>query len=285
MKRKALGKGIEAIITNKPTEVSEKDMFEVDIDNIYPNPFQPRKKFSSEKIKELAASIKESGLIQPVVAYKQDGKYFLIVGERRWRAAQYLKWKKVQVIVKDLAPDDVMISALVENIQREDLNAIEVAEGIELMIQKTGLNQEQASEKMGMNRTTLTNYLRLLKLPEAIKQGIIAGDISQGHARALLGLAETVDMLDVYSKILKDKLSVRQTEKLVKNYYKEKDRDVSSRPGKYVDPDIKKAEEKLTRFFSTKVNLEYSKSGKGRIEIHFNKLEEFERLYNLFIKE
>ncbi len=282
MKRKVLGKGIEAIITNKPSEVVERDMFEVDIDNIYPNPFQPRKKFSAEKIKELAISISESGLIQPLVVYKQDGKFYLIVGERRWRAAQYLKWEKVQVIVKDLSPDDVMISALVENIQREDLNAIEVAEGIELMIQKTGFSHEQASEKMGMNRTTLTNYLRLLKLPEAIKQGIISGDVSQGHARALLSLDETVEMLDVYSRILKEKLSVRQTEKLVKNYSKERETSV---PDNFVDPDIKKAEEKLTRFLSTKVNLEYSKSGKGRIEIHFNKLEEFERIYKLFIKE
>jgi ParB family chromosome partitioning protein len=280
MKRKVLGKGIEAIISNKPYPEKESNYFEVDIEDIYPNPDQPRKKFSAEKIKELAASIQETGLIQPVVVSKREGKYYLIVGERRWRAAQYLKWKKIPVIIKDISPNEVVIDALIENIQREDLNAIEIAEGIELMMKKTGLNQEQTAEKLGMNRTTVTNYLRLLKLPEAIQQGIISADVSQGHARSLLGLNDTADMLDVYSKIIKGKLSVRQAENLVKNFYTE-----SLKVEKKVDPDIQKAEEKLTRFFATKVKLNYSSTGKGKVEIFFNDLDDFDRICKLFLKE
>ena len=149
MKRKVLGRGIDAIISNKPVSEQKNGLMEIDIDNIYPNPNQPRKKFSIEKIKELANSIQESGLIQPVVVYKIDEKYYLLVGERRWRASQYLKWKKIPAIVQESSADDSIIKALVENIQREDLNAIEIAEGIEMMMKQTGLNQDMSSEKLG----------------------------------------------------------------------------------------------------------------------------------------
>jgi ParB family chromosome partitioning protein len=172
-----------------------------------------------------------------------------------------------------------MIGALIENIQREDLNAIEIAEGIELLMKKFNLTQEQTSEKLGMNRVTLTNYLRLLKLPEAVKQGIISGDITQGHARPLLGLDNRDDMLDVFSKVLKKKLSVRQAESLVKDFYKKGSKD------REYDPDIKKTEEKLTRLFSTKVKLNYSQAGKGKIEIYFSGVDEFDRIYKMIFKE
>jgi ParB family chromosome partitioning protein len=217
-KRRVLGKGLEAIITNRPSP-DERGYIEVDIDDIYPNPYQPRKKFSPDKIKELAESLKEAGMIQPVVLYKDDNdnKYYLMVGERRWRAAQYLKWTKIPAIIKDLNQDDVIVGALVENIQREDLNAIEIAEGLEILIQQMGLTQERASERLGMNRSTLTNYLRLLKLPEAVKESVISGAISQGHARSILSLEDNTAMLNALSKILKNHLSVRQTENMVKN--------------------------------------------------------------------
>jgi ParB family chromosome partitioning protein len=282
MKRRVLGKGLEAIITNRPTP-DEKGYIELDIDDIYPNPFQPRKKFSPEKIKELADSLNESGMIQPIVVYKddKDTKFYLMVGERRWRAAQYLKWKKIPAIVRDLTHDDIIVGALVENIQREDLNAIEIAEGIEVLIQQMGLTQERASERLGMNRSTLTNYLRLLKLPEAVKESVISGAISQGHARSILSLEDNTAMLNALSKVLKNHLSVRQTENLVKSLGKEK----SVKAQEEVDPDIRKTEEKLTRMFSTKVKLHYSKNGKGKIEIFFNQLEEYDRIYKLLFKE
>lgn len=280
MKRKVLGKGIDAIISNRPTLTPGSGFLEVDIDEIYPNPFQPRKKFSIEKIKELAESLNESGMIQPVIVYKDDNKYVMMVGERRWRAAQYLNWQKIPAIVKDLTQNEVIIGALVENIQREDLNPIEVAEGVEVLIREMGLTQEQAGEKLGMNRSTLTNYLRLLKLPEAIKESVITGAISQGHARAILSLDDNTLMLTALSKILKNNLSVRQTEKMVKSLGREK---VPGKPQE--DPDMKKTEDKLARIFSTRVKLHYAKSGKGKIEIYFNQVEEFDRIYNFLIKE
>jgi len=278
MKRKVLGKGIDAIISNRPSPTSEeKGFIEIDIDNIYPNPYQPRKKFSVERIKELADSLNESGMIQPVVVYKEEDKFFLMVGERRWRAAQFLKWKQIPAIIKDLNQDDIIVGALVENIQREDLNAIEVAEGVEMLIKEMGLTQEKAGERLGMNRSTLTNYLRLLKLPEAVKESVISGDISQGHARALLSLEDNTAMLNALSKILKNNLSVRQTEKMVKNDTKEKKPPEEAKE----DPDVRKTEDKLARHFATRVKLLYSKNGKGKIEIFFNQVEEFDRIYKL----
>ena len=286
MKRKVLGRGIEAIITNKPSSQEptvEKGFLELDIDMIYPNPYQPRKKFSMEKIKELADSLKESGMIQPVVVFKDEedsNKYYLMVGERRWRAAQYLKWKKIPAIIKDTTRDDVIVGALVENIQREDLNAIEVAEGIEMLIREMGLTQEKAGERLAMNRSTLTNYLRLIKLPEAVKQSVIAGTISQGHARAILALEDNTDILTALSKILKNNLSVRQTETMVKEFHNQRSVSKVER-----DPDVIKTEDKLSRKFSTKVKLHYSKKGNGRVEIFFNQLEEFDRIYKLLFDE
>lgn len=280
MTRKVLGKGIEAIISNRAPEGSAKTLAEINIEDIYPNPFQPRKVFNPEKIKELAHSINEAGMIQPVVVYSKDDKYFLLVGERRWRAAQHLKWETVPALIKDLSIDEIMIGTLVENIQRENLNAIEIAEGIELLMKKNNFNQEIASDKLGMKRVTLTNYLRLLKLPAAIKQGIINGSLSPGHARPLLSLKNPDDMISAFSTIVDKKFSVRQSEALVKSFY-------ISKPttSRIKDPDQQKIETKLTRFLSTKVNLIYSKSGKGKIEIHFSKLDEFERIYNMICKE
>jgi len=278
MKRKALGKGIEAIISNKSSSELGSNFVEINIEDIYPNPFQPRKKFNIEKIKDLANSIKEAGMIQPIIVYKKDGKFYLIVGERRWRAVQYLKWKKIPAIIKDISADDIMIGALVENIQREDLNAIEVSEGIDLLMKKSGLNQENVSKKLGMKRSTLTNLLRLLKLPEAIKQGVVSNEITQGHARAILSLNSNDDMLEVFSNVLRKKLSVRQTESFVKKFYLKDTK-------KTVRSDLQKIEDKLVKIFSTKVKLKYSNKGEGKIEIYFTKLEEFERIYKMFLKE
>lgn len=285
MKRRVLGKGIEAIIANKPDLNENGDFIEVDIDNIYPNPYQPRKKFKQEKILELAASLKENGMIQPVVLYRDNNKYFLLVGERRWRSAQHLKWEKIPAIIKDVTPKEVMVAALVENVQREDLNAVEIAEGINLIIEKNNLNQEEAAVKVGMKRTTVTNYLRLLKLPEAVKQSIISGEISQGHARALLGLENSDAILDVMSIILKGALSVRETEKLVRKTNEKPEVESGSNREIEQDPDLRKAEANLSKIFSSKVNLVYKKDGSGKIIVYFNSLEEYERIHNLITKE
>ena len=285
MKRRVLGKGIEAIIANKPNLNENGDFIEVDIDNIYPNPYQPRKKFKKDKIVELADSLKENGEMQPDILYRDASKYFLLVGERRWRSAQHLKWEKIPAIIKDISPNEVMVAALVENVQREDLNAVEIAEGINLIINKNKISQEEAAAKVGMKRTTVTNYLRLLKLPEAVKQNIISGDISQGHARALLSLEKEELIIEVLSVILKGVLSVRETEKLVKRTNEKPVSESGVFSESIKDPDIRKAEDNLSKIFSSKVNLIYKKNGSGKLTVFFNNLDEYERIYNLITKE
>jgi ParB family chromosome partitioning protein len=280
MKRRALGKGLENIIKNKVPE-NKGGILEVELSNIFPNPFQPRKHFDKESIEGLAKSIKESGLIQPVVVYKEDSKYFLIVGERRWRAFQYLKRSKIPVFVKEYVRDQVVVDALVENIHREDLNAIEVAEGIDSLIDKTGFNQEQAARKIGMKRTTLANHLRLLNLPTEVKQAIVNKKISQGHARALLSLNTESEMVELYHQVVSGNLSVRQTENAVKEF---RTKSPEEKKVIEVDPDIQNMEDRLAKVFSTRVHLKYSPKGNGKIEIFFNQLEEFERIFQILEK-
>lgn len=276
MKRTVLGKGIAAIISNE--SVGEKKLFDIPVDNIYPNPYQPRKVFREQSLWELAESMKEMGIIQPLVVFKREGKYFIVVGERRWRAAQLLKWEKIPAIVRDFVEDDIMAEALIENIQREELNAIEIAEGIEALIAQSGEGQHEIAGKLGMNRATVSNFLRLLKLPAKIKEYLVGEKLDQGHARALLSLKNSSDMVEAANRIIKKKLSVRQTEMLVKKYY------VLSK-SQDSDPDILKMETKLTQFLASKVKLSYEKSGKGKIEIFFNSLAEFERLFSILSKE
>ena len=276
MKRNVLGKGIAAIISNEPS--GEKKLFDIAIDDIYPNPFQPRKNFQEDALRQLAESMKEIGIIQPLVVFKRDGKYFIVVGERRWRAAQLLKWEKIPALVKEFSDNDIMAEALIENIQREELNAMEIAEGIEALISQSGEGQQDIADKLGMNRTTVTNFLRLLKLPAKVKEYVASEKLDQGHARALLSLKSNVDILAAAERIIRKKLSVRQAEMLVKNFY------ILPEPIN-PDPDILKMENKLTQLFASKVKLAYAKSGKGKVEIFFNTLAEFERLFSILSKE
>jgi len=278
MKRKVLGKGIAAIIANEP--LGKNRLVDLDVDSIHPNPFQPRKSFQKIALQQLADSMRADGIIQPVVVYKRDGKYFLVVGERRWRAAQLLKWEKIPAVIREFSDNDVMAKALIENIQREELNAIEIAEGIEALISQSGEGQQETAEKLGMARATLTNFLRLLKLPPPIKEAIVQGNLDQGHARALLALKNDGDMLAAAAQIMRKGLSVRQAEMLVKKHEVVPKKD---RPGP--DPDIVKMENRMTHSLATKVKLEYAKSGKGKVEIYFHSLAEFERLYAILCKE
>jgi ParB family chromosome partitioning protein len=278
MKRKVLGKGIAAIIANEP--IGKNKLIDIDVDNIHPNPYQPRKTFPKNALQQLADSMREVGIIQPVVVFKKDAKYFLIVGERRWRAAQLLRWEKIPAMVKEFSEREVMAEALIENIQREELNAIEIAEGIEALMNKSGEGQQETAERIGMNRATLANFLRLLKLPIQIKEDIVQGKLDQGHARALLALKSDQDILDAATQVLRKNLSVRQAEMLVKKFYVDAGKEKID-----LDPDILKMENRLTQFLATKVKLNYAKSGKGKIEIFFNSLAEFERLFSILSKE
>jgi len=278
MKRKVLGKGIAAIISNEP--IGKNKLIDIDVDSIHPNPHQPRKIFQKNALQQLADSMKEEGIIQPVVVSKKDGKYFLVVGERRWRAAQLLKWEKIPALVKEFSDNDIMAKALIENIQRENLNAIEIAEGVEALIAQSGEGHQETAERLGMNRATLTNFLRLLKLPLQIKEAVIQDKLDQGHARALLALKSESDMLSVAAEIIRKSLSVRQAEALVKKFYSIRHKEKNS-----PDPDIIKMETKLTQCLATKVKLNYERSGKGKMEIYFSSLAEFERLYAILSKE
>jgi len=281
IKRRALGRGLDAIISNT-TQVndSRNRVLEVDVDLVFPNPFQPRKNFNEEKINELAQSISESGLIQPVVVFEEGGKYFLVVGERRLRAIQKLKWPKIQVIVKELEEDQIAVNALLENIQREDLNAIEVAEGLNLLIGKGRVTHETIGQKLGMNRTTVTNYIRLLKLPRKIQDSLIKGEITQGHARTLLSIDEESKMLELFNSIIEKNLSVRQTE-----VYSRQEKSERNKKKILIDPDIKKIEDKFALYFSTKVNVHIDAGGGGKIELFFENMSAFERIYQIIIKE
>lgn len=281
IKRRALGKGLDAIISNStPAENKKNRIIEVDVDLVYPNPFQPRKVFNEEKIDELAQSISESGLIQPVVVFEDGGKYFLVVGERRLRAIQKLKWKKIQVIVKELEEEQIAVNALLENIQREDLNAIEVAEGLKLLIERGRVTHETIGQKLGMNRTTVTNYLRLLKLPRMIQDSLIRGEITPGHARALLAFEDESKISELFGSIINKNLSVRQVEQLGVQEKKKK-----AKKDLVIDPDIKKIEDKLARLFSTKVSVHMGENGSGRLELFFENMSAFERIYQIIIKE
>ncbi len=278
MKRKVLGKGIAAIIANEP--IGKNKLIDLDIDSIHPNPYQPRKMFAKNSLQQLADSMKEDGIIQPVVVFKRDGKYYLVVGERRWRAAQLLHWEKIPALVKEFSDNDVIAKALIENIQREALNAIEIAEGIEALIAQSGEGQQETAERLGMNRATLANFLRLLKLPVSIKEAIIQGKLDQGHARALLGLKSEGDMLAAAAQVIRKGFSVREAEMLVKRFEHPPRREKTD-----PDPDIVKMENRLTHSLATKVKLVYAGAGKGKVEIFFNSLAEFERLYAILGKE
>ncbi len=281
IKRRALGKGLDAIISNTtPPADSKNRVLELDVDLIYPNPFQPRKVFDEDKIDELAESILQSGLIQPVVVFENDGKFFLVVGERRLRAVQKLKWGKIQVIVKSLEEEQIAVNALLENIQREDLNAIEVADGLNLLINKGKVTHEVIGQKLGMSRAAVSNYLRLLKLPPKIQESLISGKITQGHARTLLSFTDEKKVMELYNAIVEKNLSVRQAELLCNQEKKEK-----VKKTKVVDPDIKKIEDKLSRFLSTKVGVYVNEGGGGRVEFFFENMSAFERIYQIIIKE
>lgn len=282
IKRRALGKGLDAIISNTSVSGDGKNrIVEIDVDLVFPNPFQPRKQFDEEKIDALANSISESGLIQPIVVFEDNGKYFLIVGERRLRAVQKLKWDKIHAVVKEFSSEQIAVNALVENIQREDLNAIEIAEGIRLLIDRGQITHELVGQKMGMNRATVTNYLRLLKLPGKIQEALIRGEISPGHARTLLAFDEEEKIWALFKKIVEKSLSVRQAEKLCNQ--EKKDSGKMAKGAK--DPDIQKIEDKMTQLFSSKVNVHVSEKGGGKIEVFFENMDAFDRIYQIIVKE
>ena len=276
MKKVILGRGLDALI---PTEREGYGYMLLGIEEMRPNVFQPRKDFDEEGIEELATSIQEKGIIQPLIVRKTENGYEIIAGERRWRAAQKVGLTKVPVIIKDVSDREVLELALVENLQREDLNPIEEATAYEQLIEDFGLTHEEISKRIGKERSTITNQLRLLKLPDEVKQSLIRGEITSGHARAILSLQSYSKSKEVLESIKREKLSVRKTEKLVQRLSEEREQIVKLHD---IDPYIDHLTDELKKTLGTQVKI-IDKGGRGRIEVEYYSKDELERLIEILI--
>ena len=283
MTRRALGRGLSALLSDRPATTNE-EMVEVDIDLIEPNNFQPRTNFNEERLEELAQSIRSNGIIQPILVRRIDnGKCQLVAGERRWRAAQRAGLQKVPCIIKEIPEDKMLELALIENIQRQELNAIEEAQAYKRLIETLGLTQEMVAQRVGRDRTFITNYLRLLRLPEDIQQLVEAEKLSMGHARALLGVDDPNIQRKLAKNILDKGLSVRQTERTIKKIIGGAEASASISTYIKEDANLKSAEDKLRRRLSSKVHIVAQKSGRGKIEIEFYDENDLSRVYEIIM--
>ena len=274
MKKYNLGRGLDALI---PKGDNLEGYIVASINELKPNMFQPRKDFDEKTISELASSIKEKGILQPLVVRTISGGYEIIAGERRWRAAQRAGITRVPVIIKEATDREVLELALIENLQREDLNPIEEAVAYQQLIDEFELTHEDVSRQIGKDRSTITNQLRLLKLPEEAKKALIAGDITAGHARAILSIESSAEAREALKAIQKQKLSVRKTEQLIQNISKRKKKDAKPRSD---DIYIRQITDELKKSLSTQVRI-VDKQGKGKIEIDYYSNEELERLTSI----
>ena len=287
-KKFGLGKGLNALIPeevsnniNSKKEKNKDGVALIDINLIKNNNEQPRKLFDDEKILELAESIKHNGIIQPIILRKVDSKYVIVAGERRWRAAKLIGLKEVPSIIMDLTDKQVMEISLIENIQRQDLNAIEEANAYKKLISEFNLTQEELSKRLGKSRTAITNTMRLLNLSEGVKQYLIEGVISEGHGRALLSINDAKLQCEIAQKVIDDKLSVRELEKFMKDCKEKK----TSKPQKKEDKNklnlyYKDITERLQGYFGTKVNIS-NKNNKGKIEIEYYSDEDLQRILDI----
>jgi ParB family chromosome partitioning protein len=278
MTRRALGRGLSALLSDKPATTSE-DMIEIDLDLIEPNNFQPRTSFDEERLEQLAQSIRANGIIQPLLVRRlSSDKYQLVAGERRWRAAQRAGLHRVPCVVKEIPEDKMLELALIENIQRQELNAIEEAQAYKRLIETLGLTQEMVAQRVGRDRTFITNYLRLLRLPEDIQRMVEAEQLSMGHARALLGVDEPDIQRKLAKEISEKGLSVRHTERTIKRILEGEVTETVTTIKE--DPNFKAAEDKLRRKLSSKVHiLVNQKSNGGKIEIEFFDNNDLNRIY------
>lgn len=268
-------KVVEKII-EKPAEIMIK------IDEIEPNREQPRKNFNEDALHELAESIKHVGVIQPLLLQKENGYYQIIAGERRWRAARLAGLTEVPAIIKEFSPMETVEVALIENIQREDLNPIEEAQAFYRLISEFGLKQDEAAERVSKSRTAITNSLRLLKLDERVQQMIIDGMISSGHGRALLGISDADLQYTIATRIFDNSMSVRETERLVKELSAEKtEKQKTNELSLETQLAYQSIEEKIKNIMGTKVTIKTKANNKGKIEIEYYSMDDFERIVDL----
>jgi len=275
MSKKALGKGLGAFIPDEFSILKEERFAEVEIDEIRPNPFQPRMKFDDQSIDELASSIRESGVVQPVLVTPEEDHYKIIVGERRWRAAQKAGLRKIPVLIRNIPREKQLEISLIENIHREELNPLEIAQAYQRLIDEQGYTQQEIAQRVGKDRTSVTNYVRLLKLPQEIQDHVNGGAISMGHARALLALEEASAQLFACRQIIDKSLSVRNTEKLV-NRLKER----TPRTQRHLDdPDLRALQEEMLKILGTKVLISGNRT-KGVLKIFYFSLDDLNRIYD-----
>lgn len=287
-KKQALGRGLSALLQESSSVISASDknadkvvgsIIEIELDLIEVNPFQPRTYFDEEALKELANSIKELGVIQPITVRKINKNQFqLVSGERRFRASKLIGNKTVPAYIRIANDQEMLEMALVENIQRKNLDPIEVALSYQRLIDEIQLTQEELSTRVGKKRSTVTNYLRLLKLDPILQTGMRDGFISMGHGRAMINVENTEDQLAIYERILSEKLSVRQTEDLVKNL---KSTTVAKPKKKQIPTYIKTSIKDISEYFGHKIDVSVSANGKGKISIPFHSEEDFNRIKNL----
>jgi ParB family chromosome partitioning protein len=279
--RKALGRGLSALLATPEPEVHQ--LREIDIDRILPSVHQPRKNFDDDSLNELAASIRAHGVVQPIVVRPLDDGFFqLVAGERRWRASQRAGLVTIPAVVKEAGEQPALEIALIENLQRQDLNPIEEAMAYERLIVDFNLTQEEVARRVGKNRATIANMLRLLRLPSEVQQWLRESQLSTGHAKALLSLSDLDAILESARKIIQGNYSVRQAEQLVSRYSREGGRDQSA-TAETVDPNVKAAIRALEQALGTRVAI-HEQEGKGKIEIHFYSLQEMNRLYEGLIR-
>lgn len=290
--KRGLGKGLDSMIPEKVKKNISKESINVEenvsretlvnINEIEPNKGQPRQNFDEDTIQELADSIKQYGIIQPLILQKRDNFYFIIAGERRWRAARLAGLKTVPAIIKDYSPQEIMEIALIENIQREDLNPIEEAIAYQNLIKEFNLKQDEVAERVSKSRVAVTNSMRLLKLDKRVQQMLIDGMISNGHARALLSIEDIELQHQVAQKVFDEKLSVRDTEKTIKsiqNKEKAKEETAVTKEDSFI---YKELEEKIKKIIGTKVYIKKKAKNNGKIEIEYYSYDELERIIELF---
>ena len=281
MSRKALGRGLSALFTE--TGSIDQDLIEIGIEQIDPSEVQPRQVFGQERLEELAASLKANGIIQPVVVRRRGDRFQLIAGERRWRAAQLAGIHKIPAVVKDVPDSRVLELSLIENLQRENLNPIEEANAYKNLLDRLNYTQDQLAQRVGKDRSSIANSLRLLKLPASIRALVEEGKLSMGHARALIGLSSAAEQEAIAKRIVSDSLSVREAERLAKKLTAPVIVDARKPPRKSSDPNVNAAELKLKRKLGAQVKINVTKSG-GSILIKFSSMDELSRIFEILVE-
>jgi len=285
MTKRPLGRGLSALISTDQSRADSDEIREIQIDLIQPGRQQPRTTFDQAKLEELAQSIRNTGIIQPLLVRPAGGLFELVAGERRWRAAQIAGLARIPAIVRDIPDDNLLELALIENIQREELNPVEEANAYKRLIETLGLTQDEVGRRVGRDRTFITNYLRVLKLPTDIQTLLEQDKLTFGHARALLSVQDPVTQRRLAQKIVKHNWSVRETERRVRHLGKETDRHPGNLVTERADPNVRAAEVKLRRALSTQVRIVQSKGGlPGRLEIEFYDLADLDRIFNLIVR-